>query len=341
MLYLVKSGTTCEWQRLEEKWEVPIGPIALEPLLPRLGTPTRRRIVTRKINKALLEGGLPTTAPKKFYVADESHKPYVRSMIRKYMGAMGCTSAVLDRWLRSKIRIMVAKTDTLARRREDVKQSKGASWQDFERMPEAEMAKAAAGSDMVRIPGTSKLPVLKTPEETQMEYEKMVSSWGWSVRLPKKARFAGTHKIKNMEPPPVSLATPVSTSQEHKEFSAVFLQSAKDRSLVPEDKSPNETWARYRPFYVFALFRSALQAGWTRISDVTPAQADSSTRRFWLEKIPTRFRFMARTVKEWKKSTVPYVRWTQRRNARMLRGPPWTPQRKFRTPLPRCEEGGS
>ena len=64
MLYLVKSGTTCEWQRLEEKWEVPIGPIALEPLLPRLGTPTRRRIVTRKINKALLEGGLPTSAPK-------------------------------------------------------------------------------------------------------------------------------------------------------------------------------------------------------------------------------------------------------------------------------------
>lgn len=60
-LYLLRPKACVEWGRMEQKWRVPVGPMALGPFISRLGTPAKRRKATHTVNVGLAEGGLPSS----------------------------------------------------------------------------------------------------------------------------------------------------------------------------------------------------------------------------------------------------------------------------------------
>ena len=87
--------------------------------------------------------------------------------------------------------------------------------------------------------------------------------------------------------------------------SSLMSQTPEGVLIVPEDKSPQESYIRSEEGH-FWNFRKELDAsGWTPQEGVTPEQAEKATRSELIQALLTRFSFLRTQIKKWSKRCSP------------------------------------
>lgn len=109
----VKEGVDINWKRLDQKWGTSDSPLEVLGLSAKLGEVTRRRLITRKINTALVLRGLPQSGCTILRVQDHAHIPVIRERLYSILKDTPRLSPKAKKWMLGRTRVVVGAGRTL------------------------------------------------------------------------------------------------------------------------------------------------------------------------------------------------------------------------------------
>lgn len=203
---------------------------------------------------------------------------------------------------------------------------------------ESASVEEARGEGMVRVSGSTKVPLGREPWEWAEQYERAGVAWARAVKVPKRLRNIVAKSIASAE-----FTDPFYKTKEERTAYQAFRDSLSQdgepagcptnphagsrtlgvgesgnergkgkvhgtaRVIAPEDKSPHESFILTARQYTFFAVASVLQTGWQLLPEVSPECADAFVRDNMISNLPAKFEHLAPRIRKWGKSLVPYV----------------------------------
>jgi len=260
------------------------------------------------VNKELHRRGITANQLLSITVEHEAHVPAMKKRLKEGVNRLTFVpSEIRDWWLRTTtVRTGGRKTGRLWQDAQT--KIRKAGTEELFGFSQGEIDSFEKGENLHRIPGSTRIPVLRSEEEWTQQYRGQLLEWARHAKVPTRNRwkFAGALKPGDFSDPYYSS---VAAREEYTFFREEFQERGADRDRVfsLEDKSPTETWSiKFRQYCYYAVL-SAVRTGWEYLPGVTPEMAEKSNRSYIEKLVPPRFNYLRKKVRQWGKTLTPYA----------------------------------
>lgn len=266
---------------------------------------SRRRVIRFKIRQGLALYNLPAKQIPTIPVGERTDRVPLQRSLRSTLAKLCVYSKHVCSWVVRKTRFPVAPLRKVSLRRNAAYVARTSQVTDLMSDPELPsiIAEACDGTNLKRVPGSTKFEEPDAVHTQQQQYPTLVGAWAQKVGISKVKRTTLSQTVRDQcVPPPRDILIPEPTSK--------FLQHLsvpKESVLIPEDKSPAESWCWGRKPYIARLWREVMNAGWRYLPGATPGGAHEVIRDFLIREIPEKFKFQTTRIRHWKKCFCPYI----------------------------------
>ena len=175
-IWLAKPGVPVDWSRIKETWDTEDAPLILLKVAQNLDG-NRRRTATRRINLELQRLGLPMSGPVTLKVSTKEQAQHLKSQTTRILRDTPFLSSERRDYLRNKTNVRVQATKTVRWMRNGISVAKNADLSGVSSLSDQAKAYYDSAADMIRVPGSSNVPVLPTPESSQRETQSALGLW--------------------------------------------------------------------------------------------------------------------------------------------------------------------
>lgn len=279
--------------------------VSLWDLVDQFSSRSRKRIIRYKLKQGCIRFGIPSKPPATFHVADKAERNVVKKFLRKSLMHLRAYSVAVTSWVVKRTKFPVASLPKVFLRRKAAFAARTSDIQEIVKAPDFPelIEEACVGKKLNRIPGSTKFPEPDGKAQLRRKYSETTRLWGKSIGLSVKNRSHLQHQATTS----LSFASPTPLiAQETQDF-LDKLSPGVDDLLIPEDKSPAETWRWPRRVYLVRLWREVTSAGWRYLPGASPEDAHAVIRDFLIDTLPAKFKYFQTTIRHWKRNMTPYV----------------------------------
>lgn len=306
LLYASKTDAPIQWDLLDAHRPGKYDALLLSDQVENIEERGRKRALRRKINAHLHKMGITTASNLSMKVSHKSHISPLRRVVTRTLHVCTSRPPQVVRWILRRTRFHVASEGSAKSWQDGPAKLRELTEDELFSIPDEEASKAVSGASLRRIPGTTRVPIARNPDEWAQHYKDRVSKWAKQARIAQRDRAKLSLNLsKTVLPEPH-----YDDSQklaEFEQFKDSYARCEKGDVKVPEDKSPHESWNVPLPGYAHLTLKSARLSGWEHKQGVSVTEANEHVRSHMLEFLPDRFRHLRKKIQTYGPVQVPYT----------------------------------